>query len=120
MWLWAPVVAYMAIIFILSAQPDIQLPGPDTDKPLHSMGYAGLGGLVARAMAGGLGLRLSWRRAIVAVGLAVTYGVTDEWHQSFVPGRVSDVGDLRADAIGAVAGTAACWAWGIIRSRSDV
>ena len=29
------------------------------------------------------------------------YGATDEWHQSFVPGRDADVRDLVADAVGA-------------------
>lgn len=118
--LWGPVVAYMALIFFLSSRPDIQLPGPDSDKQLHSIGYAGLGALVARAAAGGLGRRVSWGQAALAVVVATAYGATDEWHQSFVPGRVADVLDLRADAIGAVAGTFACWAWGIIRFRSDV
>ena len=41
----------------------------------------------------------------------------DEFHQSFVPGRSAELYDLYADAIGAIIGTAACCAWGII-SRS--
>ena len=118
--LWGPVVGYMLLIFFLSGRPDIELPGPASDKQLHSLGYAGLGGLVARAAAGGLGRPVSWRHAAIAVAVATAYGATDEWHQSFVPGRVPDLFDLRADAIGAVVGTFACWAWGIIRFRSDV
>ncbi len=118
--LWGPVVAYMAVIFFLSGRPDIELPGPDSDKPLHSIGYAGLGALVARAAAGGLGRPVSLGHAALAIAVATGYGVTDEWHQSFVPGRVADPLDLQADAIGAVIGTVACWAWGIIRFRSDV
>lgn len=118
--LWGPVVAYMFLIFFLSGRPDIQLPGPGSDKPLHSLGYAGLGALVVRAAAGGLGRPVSWRQAALAVAVATAYGVSDEWHQSFVPGRMADVLDLQADAIGAVIGTSACWAWGIIRFRSDV
>ena len=35
------------------------------------------------------------------VGLGVLYGVSDEWHQSFVPGRTAEWGDVRANAIGA-------------------
>jgi len=118
--LWGPVVAYMALIFFLSSRPDIQLPGPESDKAWHSMGYAGLGALLTRAAAGGLGQPVSLGHAALAVAVATAYGATDEWHQSFVPGRVADLLDLRADAIGAVVGTFACWAWGIIRFRSDV
>ena len=46
--------------------------------------------------------------------LSVVYAATDEAHQMFVPGRTADVLDLLADAGGAIVGTAACWAWGII------
>jgi VanZ family protein len=38
------------------------------------------------------------------VGLGVLYGVLDEWHQSFVPGRVVSVADWAADIIGVVLG----------------
>jgi len=66
-----------------------------------------------------LGAPLSWWRAAGAVAITTAYGCSDEWHQSFVPGRDADLRDVWADAVGAVAGAAACWAWGIIRSRSD-
>ena len=32
------------------------------------------------------------------------YGVTDEWHQLYVPGRVSDPADWIADVVGLVLG----------------
>jgi VanZ family protein len=119
-WLWGPVLAAMTAIFIASAQPDLRPPEGVTDKQAHSTAYAVLGVLVARALAGGLGAPLSWWRAAGAVAITIAYGGTDEWHQSFVPGRDADLHDVWADAIGAVAGAAGCWAWGIIRSRSDV
>jgi VanZ family protein len=53
--------------------------------------------------------------AALAAAITIVYGVTDEFHQSFVPGRSADAYDLAADAAGALAGTGACWAWGIIR-----
>lgn len=61
--------------------------------------------------------------ALRSVLLATAYGVVDEWHQSFVPGRVSSVGDLLADACGAALAVSALlallrddraarrWAW---------
>ena len=119
-WLWGPVLVAMAAIFLASAQSDLRPPEGVTNEQAHAAGYAGLGMLVARALAGGLGARVSWWRAVGAVAITTAYACSDEWHQSFVPGRVADQRDLWADAIGAVVGTAGCWAWGIIRSRSDV
>lgn len=62
-----------------------------------------------------LGSTLAWGRdrsgrvvghALLVV-LGVLYGVTDEWHQSFVPGRDASFADWIADCIGVVAGYAA-------------
>ena len=116
--LWGPVTVYMLAIFILSARADVPLPAGLTDKQSHSLGYFGLGVTVTRAFTGGLGARVSVFRGLAAMALTTAYGVSDEWHQSFVPGRTADITDLRADASGAILGTAACWLWGIIRSRS--
>ena len=44
------------------------------------------------------------------------FGVTDELHQWFVPGRVADVRDLTADAAGALVGVGLVWACGIVLS----
>jgi VanZ family protein len=38
---------------------------------------------------------------------ATLYGLTDEWHQSFVPGRSAAVADALADMVGAIVGSAA-------------
>jgi VanZ family protein len=37
----------------------------------------------------------------------VAFGISDEWHQSFVPGRSADVLDVLADAAGGALGVAA-------------
>lgn len=118
--LWGPVAAYMALIFFLSAQPDAPLPSQLSDKHGHSIGYMGLAVTVGRALAGGISAGTSLRAAAGAWAIASAYGATDEWHQSFVPGRSADVHDWFADAAGALIGAGACWAWGIIRSRTDV
>ena len=118
--LWGPVVAYMALIFLLSAQPQPPLPRQITDKQGHSIGYFGLAVTVSRAVAGGLATGAPLPAAAAAWTIAAAYAATDEWHQSFVPGRSADVNDWYADAAGALLGAGACWAWGIIRSRADV
>ena len=109
----------MTVIFYVSSLNDPALPAGTTDKTWHAVGYAGLAVLACRALSGGLGRRLTLRTAVAAVAIATAYGVTDEFHQTFVPGRGWDANDLAADAIGACAGTFAAWAWGIISDSRD-
>ena len=118
--LWGPVGAYMALIFLISAQPQPPLPPQITDKQGHSIGYFGLAVTVSRAVAGGLAAGATLRVAAAAWTIATAYAATDEWHQSFVPGRSADVHDWYADTAGALVGASACWVWGIIRARADV
>lgn len=63
---------------------------------------------------GVLGGTLSWARRssggrtphALLILLGLLYGVSDEWHQSFVPGRTPSAGDLAADGVGVLAGYA--------------
>jgi VanZ family protein len=109
----------MAIIFGLSSLSD--LPAPPTgvdDKTEHFLAYAGLGLLAVRATSGATFAGLTAPAAASAWALATAYGLTDEIHQRFVPGRTFDLLDWRADALGAAAATLGAWASGIIaRSR---
>jgi VanZ family protein len=114
LWLWGPVALYMAAIFYVSAQPDVSIPSGLTDKSSHSIAYAGLGVLMTRALAGGLGVRVGVRAACLGALLTAVYGLTDELHQMFVPGRSADLYDVVADGIGGVIGAFVCWLWGII------
>jgi VanZ family protein len=105
-WAFAPALAYAAVIFALSAQSD-PLPFLPReiflqDKLLHAAEYAVLGGLLVLALrAAGLrpGVAL-----LAAVVIASAFGATDEFHQSFVPGRTADVADWVADTVGAAVG----------------
>src|SRR5687768_12597782 len=115
--LWIPVVAYMAGIFYVSSLSNLSLPEPVAVSG-HSAAYLGLAVLLVRALAGGLPRRIGVRIAVRAMLIAVAYGISDEVHQSYVPGRVADAYDVVTDAIGAFAGTIGCWAWGILSSRS--
>jgi VanZ family protein len=83
---------------------------------VHVAAYAGLGALSARAT--GKGLRdVSWRAVLAAVVISSLYGVSDEYHQLFVPGRSFDILDMVADIIGSIVGASAVGAWSIIRRR---
>ncbi len=100
---WAPLLAYMGLIFWLSSQSRLDLLPDSPDYVLHFFGYFGMGILAVRAFAQGLVEPKS--KYLVHVGLvfAVGYALTDEWHQSFVPGRVASVRDLVADGLGIAA-----------------
>ena len=124
-WLWGPVVLQMAVIFAASSIPNLgPLPGGVPASAGHSIGYALLGALLLRALARGRLSGVTWGRALAAIVLATLYGVSDEAHQSFVPGRTPDRFDVLADCVGAalavMLGAAAAGArrWGILKSRS--
>jgi VanZ family protein len=102
-WIVGPPIAEAIALFILSAQE--KLPEtPGGDKVAHFTAYAALGFLTARALAWTTAHR---GRALVFLSfvLAALYGVSDEFHQSFVPGRDASVADALADAAGALIGS---------------
>jgi len=114
--LWAPVLAYMAFIFVLSSiSHPPTMPG-GSDKGLHALLYSGLGALFARALSGGWD-RVALRHLVMTVCFGAIYGASDELHQYFNPPRNVEVADVVADTIGAGAAAAALHAWGIIRGR---
>jgi len=100
---WLPVLAYLAVIFTLSAQPNLQVPGTFAyrDKYAHLLEYGGFGWLVFRAA------RDTWpragavRRALLALLAVSAVGACDEKFQASVPGRESSVYDWLADTTGA-------------------
>ena len=72
----------------------------------------------------GLALAWSWYRGNAAIPVSVFilmgsgYGVFDEWHQSFVPGRVADIADLIADGVGATVTVFGLWLWRFVSHAS--
>ena len=104
---WAPAVAYMLLIWALSSMSHVMISFervPFQDKGVHFMEYGMLAILLAHALRGTAPSRqLLW---VFAISIACTtlWGLIDEIHQAFVPGRVADVRDLMADALGAFLG----------------
>lgn len=115
---WVPAVLWAGTIFLLSAQTRLPAtPGAFSDKHAHALAF----GLLALACLHGL-VQGQWRtvrarQAFVAALLAVAYGLSDEWHQAFVPGRMSDWADVGADATGAIVAAVLGWAWAILLRR---
>lgn len=106
---WAPVWAYAGLIFYLSSlsHPEQSLPSlfsGVSDKVLHGLEYAGLGGLCYRAFRWGSHERVAPHALVLATLLASLYGLSDEIHQWFVPFRDSSWQDWVADSIGAAIG----------------
>jgi len=102
--LWVPVVAWMGVLFHASSQADVSGFGRFPDWLTHGAAYLVLSLLVCRALAGGVLLPLSARAAALAVVLCAAYGASDEYHQSFVPGRDASAGDVASDLGGAAIG----------------
>jgi VanZ family protein len=73
------------------------------DKLAHLTVYGVLGALIARAC-WRTGSRSSARVVVLSVLLAASYGLSDEIHQRFVPGRQFELADLLADAVGSLLG----------------
>jgi VanZ family protein len=90
----------MALIFFLSAQPDF--PHPETGWLEDVMGIGAhmfLFGVLALLWVRPLGGQ--WWAILLAFLLTMLYALSDEYHQSFVPGRTADPLDLLYDGIGA-------------------
>jgi hypothetical protein len=99
---WLPALAWAGLIFLVSARPSVPMPAvTHFDKLAHFAAYCVLGLCLAYAQGRTGVLSPGW---MVLVG--VLYGVSDELHQSFVPGRTAELGDWIADSLGVIAGVA--------------
>jgi len=105
-------IVVMGTIFFLSHQPgdSLYMPSfiPGFDKIAHMGVYAVLATTVLYAFQPELrnGRMLIFLLATVAI--CFVYGIGDEFHQSFIPGRSVSAADVVADTLGAVV---ACIAW---------
>jgi hypothetical protein len=101
--LWLPVALYAGFIFALSSvsMPPILGPLDLNDKIKHGALYAVFAALVARAFTPSLRV-YPLLFVLATVALVSAYGVSDEFHQSFVPGRSPDVLDWLADTVAAL------------------
>ncbi len=109
--LWLPVAAYMALIFLLSSIAETPRLAEGMDKNVHALLYAGLGALFVRARAGGWNQPVTPGLVIATAGFCAAYGVSDEFHQWFVPPRQVDAFDVLADTIGGGAAALGLYLW---------
>jgi len=118
---WVPAVLYAGLIFAVSSIPARSMPDGqfwDFDKVIHAAEYAVLAALVWWAL--GRTTEISARsRVLVAALIAGAYGVSDELHQSLVPGRFASSYDVLADVGGAVCAALALWLWSQRRASAS-
>jgi len=110
--LWLPPLVWAGVIFAFSSMsftPVNQFYWHDfvVKKSAHIVEYAILTALLYR------GFRVSGftkkRAAGISIVMAILYGFSDEFHQSFTPGREPKVRDVLFDTIGSVLAIYLIW-----------
>jgi VanZ family protein len=117
---WLPAALYMALIWAISSMEAPEFPThrfPLRDKGVHFVEFAVLGVLVAHACVRTFRHRPLLRVSLVAVMVTAMWGLLDEIHQAYVPGRSSDALDVFADSLGALGGVTARVLAGVIARR---
>jgi len=110
-WRYFPALLCMIAIFISSSRSGDELdsvlpwfqkwlPFLSDFNPMHYVAYFVLGLTIAYGMGK---LSATWKGCLLNIAICVLYGLTDEWHQSFVPMRSPDPLDLLHDGMGAAA-----------------
>ena len=102
---FAPGVAWALVIFIVSSIPELPTTNIGitfSDKLAHLAVFAVLGFLIAWPFCR---IYRNYTKAFwISWILSGFYGILDEIHQLFVPGRYVEVLDMLADVIGALIG----------------
>jgi len=104
---WLPVYVYAGLIFYFSSLPTIPEPItriiPQT-LILHVIEYFIFGILLFRALVNSENTALKNNAILLSIIISIFYGITDEIHQHFVPGRIFGFLDVIADSIGSSLG----------------
>jgi VanZ family protein len=92
----------MGVIFALSATPSLASPlAPFSDFILRKLAHVAEYGILTALLWRALRTHLVTTHAVqIAALVAALYAVSDEWHQTFVPGREGSLRDVAVDALG--------------------
>lgn len=109
---WLPVVVWGGVIFLFSANPttrasEIYWQDFIVKKTAHVVVYAILSTLFYRALKTG-GIKAK-KAGYYSIFFSLFYGLTDEFHQSFTPGRDPKIRDVIFDTIGGALGIYLIW-----------
>ncbi len=102
-WRAGAALAYMVMLLFLSSLPGREVARLGLSLFLLNLGhvplFAGLAWVTLSAFIGPARVRVP-----LAAGICLLFALSDEWHQSFVPGRVAALADVLADAAGIALG----------------
>jgi VanZ family protein len=102
---WLAVFVWMGAIFALSSIPSISTPfEPGYDFTFKKFAHVTVYGILTALLFGAVRthIRDKGYALLTALLVAVLYAFSDEWHQTFVPGREGTLRDVTIDGIGAV------------------
>ena len=99
-----PAIAWCFFIFIASSIPIAQLPALEnySDKVVHAGVFSVLCWLMHVALFFQGNATIKRYSLLIAVLFVLAYGISDEYHQLFTPGRSSDLYDVAADLFGGI------------------
>jgi VanZ family protein len=114
-------ILYFALIFILSAIPSIAPPPVFVlkDKIYHSIEYGIFSFLLFLAFYHSRKGSLKKKAFLLSCIVGIAYGLSDEIHQSFVPGRTCEFLDFVADCLGIVLVQIGIWLY-LRRRRNNL
>ena len=104
-WWWLAAGLYALAIFLLAGQSyplGVKHLPFLVDKAIHVLVYGAFSAVLFAALRHSRPRTPSLVLASMAAVIAVLYGLSDEYHQSFIPFRRTDAYDLAANAVGAV------------------
>ena len=117
---WGPALAWMALIFTASSLSSEALESAGAAKAsrsapivanqvtVHLIEFGVLAALLYRALSFRRGVFVRW---VIVVVATTAYGASDEFHQSFVPGRYPSWPDIAFDTVGAILGSSVALGW---------
>jgi len=106
---YAPLILYWVILLLATSLPTDFLPEKPFDffdKDEHFTAYGILGFLFALSLHFQSRIKLFAEKYFIStIIICGTYGLLDEIHQLFIPGRYCDLADWLADMVGILCGT---------------
>ncbi len=107
-WLYdfGPLLLWLGLIFWLSSRSTlVEIESQTWERVIYKSAHMGVYAVLAwlwwRALASPR--QATWPVLLLALGLTILYGISDEIHQRLVPGRHGQIADVLFDAGGALA-----------------
>ncbi len=99
-----PAIAWCFFIFIVSSIPSAKIPSLEnySDKVVHASVFAVLCWLMHVALFHQANQLIKKYSLFIAILFVLIYGLSDEYHQLFTPGRSTDPYDVAADTFGGI------------------